>query len=200
MLQITTDELKCTHWPCEVACELCDTVYHFKCASVKADNSDSKWICHSCVMFNLPYRDQAITTESRGLTQIINDNRLSDQYLDPSDYNDESRNLLNTEGIDADLNYLNSTSTFSSMYKDVSELRDFSNSLNHVNQICTAHINCRSMNHKISDIEHLLIHTKCAVMAVTETWLSDDLASTINIPGYNFVHRARSVKMSDETD
>jgi len=192
MLQITTDELKCTHWPCEVACELCDTVYHFKCASVKADNSDSKWICHSCVMFNLPYRDQAITTESRGLTQIINDNRLSDQYLDPSDYNDESRNLLNTEGIDADLNYLNSTSTFSSMYKDVSELRDFSNSLNHVNQICIAHINCRSMNHKISDIEHLLIHTKCAVMAVTETWLTDDLASTINIPGYNFVHRARS--------
>src|SRR6218665_3407030 len=47
------------------------------------------------------------------------------------------------------------------------------------------------MNRKIPDISLLLSQSNTSVLALTETWLDNDLASTVSIPGYSFIHRCR---------
>src|SRR6218665_3803227 len=48
-----------------------------------------------------------------------------------------------------------------------------------------------SLSNKLPEISLLLAQTKLSVLALTETWLNDDQASNINIPGFTFVHRSR---------
>src|SRR6218665_1496326 len=113
-----------------------------------------------------------------------------DVYLDYLDHNADGRSLLNREDLDADLNCLNSSSTFSSAYKDITLFHKFSNNLNFSDQLRLGHLNCRSLS-KLPEISILLAQTKLSVLALTETWLNDDQASNIhvnNIPGFTFVH------------
>jgi len=48
------------------------------------------------------------------------------------------------------------------------------------------------MTSKLSELELILTQINCSVIALTETWVTDDLAPTINIEGYKFIHEARS--------
>ena len=57
------------------------------------------------------------------------------------------------------------------------------------------HINCRSPSNKLQDIIILNNHLKAKVIAVTETWLSDD-SESLSIPGYSFILVYRSGKKS----
>src|SRR6218665_2457768 len=54
------------------------------------------------------------------------------------------------------------------------------------------YLNCRSLSNNLPEISLLLAQTKLSVLALTETWLNDDQASNINIPGFTFVHRSGS--------
>src|SRR6218665_3856936 len=112
------------------------------------------------------------------LKHQIETQALSNTYFDPIDHNDVGRMLLNEGGLDADLNCLNSSSDFSSMYKDLDQLNNFSENLNHLNQCSIAYLNCWGMNHKLTEIGMLLSHSNFSVLALTETWLNDNQAST----------------------
>src|SRR6218665_324347 len=114
-----------------------------------------------------------------------------DVYLDALDHNVDGRCLLNEEDLDADLNYLNSSSTFSSAYKEITLFHEFSNNLKFLNQLRLGHLNFRSLSNKLPEISLLLAQTKLSVLALTETWLNNDQASSINLPGFTFVHRSR---------
>jgi len=53
------------------------------------------------------------------------------------------------------------------------------------------HINCRSILHKLLDIETLLYQFNIDVLALTETWLDSVSAENIKIRGYTFLHKCR---------
>src|SRR5271155_836902 len=55
------------------------------------------------------------------------------------------------------------------------------------------HINCRSISKNFDDILNLLhpVTTLPTVLAVTETWLTEDTQNLFQIPGYNFITQSR---------
>ena len=83
-----------------------------------------------------------------------------DVYLDALDHNVDGRCLLNEEDLDADLNYLNSSSTFSSAYKDITLFHEFSKNLKLSNQLRLGHLNFRSLSNKLPETSLLLTQTK----------------------------------------
>ena len=58
------------------------------------------------------------------------------------------------------------------------------------------HINCRSISKNFDDILNLLhpVTTLPTVLAVTETWLTEDTQNLFQIPGYNFITQSRLTK------
>ena len=175
-------------------CILCQNNYHLKCLKcMSSHNTEECWLCHQCVRLNLPFPEWDNSTAKDFLKRQNMIESLSVTYLDPIDHSDEGRMLLNDEGLDADLNCLDSSSEFSSMHTDLHQLYNFSKSLNHLNQFSIAHLNCRGMNNKSNEIFMLLTQSNFSVLALTETWLNDDQASSIKIPGYHFIHRSRRI-------
>src|SRR6218665_1435555 len=53
------------------------------------------------------------------------------------------------------------------------------------------HLNCRSLIPKINDLLSLLQLLPVKIVALTETWLTDELASSISVPGYQLIHKSR---------
>ena len=69
-------------------------------------------------------------------------------------------------------------------------------SINSIKNFSLLYINCRSLNKNISEIESLIhrLQITLPVIAVSETWTSDDTQNSFNIPGYNFVAKSRCHK------
>lgn len=187
----TTSKIKC------VVCNIC---YHSKCyGSPPCSMVGTNWCCHDCIASNLPFAnvtlsdsDYSDNTMNSNLASLANYNS---NCLSLGDFSDECRAMLMDDGIDADLNLYNARSTYSSTYKEVTQLPEFFDNLKATNHFCISHLNCRAMNLKIPDIHLLLVQSNTSVLALTETWLTDDLASTISIPGFNFIHRSRMTGM-----
>jgi len=53
-------------------------------------------------------------------------------------------------------------------------------------------VNCRSTASKMNELKLLLSQTPVGVLAVMETWLEENVADTIHIQGYHFVHKSRN--------
>lgn len=53
------------------------------------------------------------------------------------------------------------------------------------------HINCRSVAHKTDQINEIATKTEADLIALTETWLDENLLDTIHLPDYKFIGRAR---------
>src|SRR6218665_1404699 len=173
-------------------CIMCGTKYHL--IRLTSPNSIEKnWICQHCINSNLPFAERVYHLDKDNLVELIKSNLLSDKYLDPIALNDDGRMLLNEEGLDADINYFNSTSNYSCMYKDLGQFLEFSECLQHKNQLSIVHLNCLSMINKIHEIGLLLTQTNPSIMVLMETWLSNDIETLTNIPGHRFIHRSRKV-------
>ena len=98
------------------------------------------------------------------------------------------RPLLNNMDLDPDGNY------FSNLFKDSEYLAPSQITEKFVNlspNFLIMHINCYSIISKLHDIQLLLLQLPISVLAVTETWLTDSMIDTIEIPNYNFLHKSR---------
>lgn len=54
------------------------------------------------------------------------------------------------------------------------------------------HINCRSLHNKVNSIKLLTEITKINLIALTETWMEDDLTHLVSIPGFTIEHKSKS--------
>jgi len=59
------------------------------------------------------------------------------------------------------------------------------------------HINGRSILPKMNEIRLLIEQAPVSILAVTETWLTDDLRGLVNIPGYCYLNQLRPVGMRE---
>ena len=64
------------------------------------------------------------------------------------------------------------------------------------NALNIMHVNCRSIKKNFGPLNDLLhiISGPLTAIAVTETWLCDDLYDIYNLPGYQFISKSRSEK------
>ena len=60
------------------------------------------------------------------------------------------------------------------------------------------HLNCRSMFNKINEIESLALTSKATIVALTETWLDQDIAKLVKINNFNFEHISRKMNAEEE--
>ena len=121
-----------------------------------------------------------IATLEKWLITVIKVNSLTDKYLDLITLNDDGRVLPNEEGLDADINYLNYTSTYSSTYKDLRQFQDFYEYLHHKNQLCIVQLNCRSIINNISEI-HSFIQSAISIAPLQVLYYSEALPTTVRI-------------------
>ena len=117
-------------------------------------------------------------------------NSLQGHELEVISPTPECDKIDDRDNIDPDLNLFR-TNSWSSNYVSPenyqrSQLKDLS-----PNTLTVLHINCRSLLHKTTEIQELLEKTRPTIAALTETWLDDNLSDCIQIPGYNFIGKAR---------
>ena len=174
-----------------VLCSVCGSWYHFSCADLTS-SPECNWFCKTCTTAIFPFNHfedefefkNALSTPCCKLDNVMEFN--------PIDYFDEGRALLLNPDIDADINFFNSIHLCSSKYLSLEQVTSAMTSLQYNNCFSVAHINCRSLFHKLSDIHLFLVQSKANVLAVTETWLTSDTEGAVEIPGFNFVHNCRN--------
>jgi len=96
--------------------------------------------------------------------------------------------LLNNKDLDPDLNYY-MDSAFDSNYYGPNQLHHKFQNL--PDAFSLMHLNCRSLIPKVNDLLSLLQLLPVKIAALTETWLTDELASSISVPGYQLIHKSR---------
>lgn len=104
----------------------------------------------------------------------------------------ESKTSSNIDDIDPDRNLFGTKKTWSSDYISLDRLQQRLSdaSANNAN-LTIIHINCRSVIYKIPEISDIINKTHPDIIALTETWLEENLLDTIHIPEYKFVGKAR---------
>jgi len=95
----------------ELCCVECGIKCHSTC--LISPSSVEHWVCYYCINLILPFAEGDCNVEKNDSAQLIKVNFLMDKYLDHITLNDDCRVMLNEEGLDADINYLNSTSSYS---------------------------------------------------------------------------------------
>lgn len=93
---------------------------------------------------------------------------------------------------DPDINFFNNLIIPSSNYYDLENLSTYFSDLNYINPFNLMHINCRSLYNKINEIKLLTNMFKLNVLAMTETWLEEEIANLILIPEYTLIHKSRN--------
>jgi len=96
---------------------------------------------------------------------------------------DDSRSLLNNPDLDPDTNYF-AYRPSECCYATSSNLK--SKFLSKPGSLSLMHVNCRSIVNKLPDLKSLLDLLPVDILAVTETWLSNDTSDQVKLPGYDF--------------
>src|SRR6218665_813783 len=151
-----------------VACLACGETHLSNCPNVASVNS-LNWICTTC---------SKTAPDDRRKTA----GKLLDLVASPQD----ERPLLNNKDSDPDEHYF-STYFANCRYSTLANIRLEHNAA----RFTFMHINCRSILHKLLDIETLLYQFNLDVLALTGTWLDSVSAENIKIRGYTFLHKCR---------
>src|SRR5688572_12296475 len=182
---------------CEVCGREIQNNYNFdvcyNCESIEP------WLCVNCLNDIFPFN--YIVNNNEYLSSICGTN-CPDQIIGPDRYSKftenkklvvfpedlDNRSILNHNGIDPDAN-LFADFTWDSLYCAPDALSTIMASP-HI--LSTMHLNCRSVLYKVGEVNDLLNSLPVSILALTETWLSDHLTDSINIPGYHLIHRSRT--------
>lgn len=96
-----------------------------------------------------------------------------------------------SDALDPDINFFKSLNITSKYYNNEELSKLIETSPN--NSFSILHINSRSLFHKVPVLEVLCGSTRnfFSILLITETWLTEDTAPLIILPGYTFVYRNR---------
>ena len=157
-----------------------------------AYTDEDLWLCSYCLVDIFPYNHisnnddflGSIREESNHHNIAINKNLGKKLNIFPEELG--NRLLINNNELDPDNNLFADLAWDSPYTTPAAVLRPASTPLFYV-----MHLNCRSIAHKIPEINELLGYIPVSVLALTETWLNNELADTINIPHYQLIHKAK---------
>lgn len=161
----------------------------------------SSWTCTKCTLLQLPFagivnEDLYLELSKDGplykCQPLCNDIASLDNLpsLEVHSETQSNRPLLNNPDLDPDDNcYVNKPVDHG--YKTPSEVVSVMKTDIDGHLFSLTHINCRSLYNKLDEIGELLAVIQPTILAVSESWLTESEENTINLPGYNFVHKPR---------
>ena len=178
------------------------SVILFSCAACNHDifynqttftNVDDPWLCKQCLIELFPFNH--ITSDNEFYDSIYGNEKNYKIFTDIDQnkklniFPEELGNklLINNNDLDPDNNLFTDLS-WDSPYCTPSTLKTKFNS---TPLFSVMHLNCRSIIHKIADINELLNFIPVSVLALTETWLNNETDDTFSIPNYQLIHKNR---------
>ena len=169
---------------------MCNSWIHQRCSGLSEKDivefdTEIEWMWPKCSRYTFPFWN-------------LNDQELAENFtssehnflhkLEPFEYS-ENKFLINNRGIDGDLNFTDNMSIECKYYS----LEAFSKNLSGKNSSSIVYFNIRSIK---ANFQNLLIHLEIIthefdVIAITETWLSEDERDLFEIENNtsNFVSR-----------
>ena len=184
-----------------VCCTCCTKYYHLRCTPIDENekNEWSSWTCSECVSI-FPYHDidddglvEDMACNSR-LTTVSNH-----MYFNPFDLHSHSDSKF-IDPLDPDSNFFSSL-TPDSLSCDYFSIEQFHSLLLNIpepqpKQFSTFHLNIRSLSKNHEALYHFLslLNHEFSVLALSETWLNEEVTSLFDIPNYNALHYCRKAK------
>ena len=161
------------------SCSLCKSVNHCTCCTLgsKCLNLSitvSRWLCLTCTTSIFPFNHIENDQEFKGailnstqesITQFLA-NLPTDIVFNPFEQYEEGSALLTDTDVDPDTNYFNTKTLCTSKYVCVEEINTALHPSNS-QSFSILHLNCRSLFHKLTDIQLLLLQSNATVVAVT---------------------------------
>ena len=172
-----------------VKCIICAERTHLTCCHLTSVEKLSKYVCNTCSISHFPFNH--ITDDAEFLCTMLN--FFNDfPAFNRHDLNGPRLSILNNIDIcdDQDLNidhHLYNHYDVDSKYYLPDEVHLTPEMKNRLGTFSVFHINARSLLHKIDYLELLLktMNLDFDIIAVSETWETDDNNTLINISGYN---------------
>ena len=191
----------------KLQCSLCATWCHVNCLHLftrddyeRTRSSDSGWSCPKCNECTFPFNQLDDQEFTYCLTSLRTDDFLrihgiENMLFSPYEMNDIDLNNP-CFAIDPDSQYLNTTTATNSSdckYYTSSSLEKEIINLANPKPFSVFHLNIRSAPKNLSELNNFLstlaIHFTC--IGLTETWISNNTSSSINISGYSHIHKFR---------
>lgn len=119
------------------------------------------------------------------------DNERENLLFNLVDYCDNKMSKHEND-TDPDLNFFNNLVIPNCDYQDLEDINSYFNKLNIISQFNILHCNCRSIYNKTNEINLLATTVKANIIAVTETWIENEIAEITHIDGYKFEHKSRA--------
>lgn len=106
--------------------------------------------------------------------------------------NEDEEESLSSMNTDPDINYFKNVNWSSDYISPPMLAKKIKEESEHEGTNLTLlHINCRSVLSKLTEIRELVEGLQISIVALSETWLDGSLQETIQIPGYDFIGKAR---------
>lgn len=179
-----------------VCCTVCLNCIHTKCSQFAQNDIDSEYVCSMCLCSTFPFNHIVDEVEYYNiLLNFFNDYPV----FSNQDINIARLRLLGNIDLlqDRDLNpdsNLYNRFDLDSKYYLPHNLHSLTNLNGNLQHFTVLHFNARSLLHKKDHIEMLLHTTKLSpdVIAVSETWETDNTTDLINFPDYNKISKYRT--------
>lgn len=177
-----------------VTCGLCKLNYHLNCSPVSKPNSKLwvSWTCENCITL-FPFSDQEDVTSCLPPNNISNIISFENMIFNPFDLDIATK--TNLSDVDPDANSIQGLKEPCRYYNE----NQFEHLIKRLpsDQILSAfHLNIRSLPKNYDHLSQLLssMNHNFSIIALTETWLSEDTINLYELPLYNSLHLTRKHK------
>lgn len=179
---------------CLFSCLLCQKFAHKKCRSSTPNNSS--WYCSKCLATIFPFNnlndaDFYIEANYMKIPEIVDHEQIKNLYFNPFTHDDKVN--LNDEYIDPDVNFYNTIINHKCSYYIEDQLNKAIDEISDINLFSIFHLNCRSMSKNYSTLSQYLkcINHQFSIIAVSETWLSNETEDIFPLDNYTTVFKSR---------
>lgn len=182
----------------KLLCGLCGEIYHTQCMEVSKNvfrsmkhDVISHWICKYCV--NMFPFNNIIDHELFSNCAKNNDIKLAYDNLlfNPFElYSDDDKSYICND-IDPDRHYYDYVSN--SKYYDIDEFNSIASTFNHSKPLSMYCCNVRSATKNGNYLSNMLcsMNTQFDVVAITETWLTEQNHEIVGFPTYSHIYKCR---------
>ena len=185
----------------KIECLLCHNLAHVSCLNVSAN---SVFYCVTCMSDILPFMNLEVVDDdcfrAQQLTFVDNDvwslssriAGISDKKFNLNPFENIDNGFIDSDDIDADVNYYNHFATESLGYLDTDQVNE--RLCTDISKLSMMHINAGDLKSKIDLLcaNLKLLKTKFSIIAVTEVWTDLSTEGFIDIPGYTKLVKSRN--------